>query len=57
MKPCSKTPLSFPETIQQYVFFMHVLVFILKADLWSTLRTAIVAQFTGSTAILRVTMT
>ena len=26
MKPCSKTPLSFPETIQQDVFFMHVLV-------------------------------
>ena len=29
----------------------------MKADLWSVLRTAIVAQFTGSNAILRVTMT
>ena len=28
-----------------------------ETDLWSILRTAIVAQLTGSTAILRVTMT
>ena len=34
-----------------------ILKFILRADLWSILRTAIVAQSTGSTAILRVTMT
>ena len=59
--------LGFPETIQQSVFSMHVFFrilnehnifkLILKADLWSILHTAIIAQFTGSTAILRVTMT